>query len=449
MEYDIVIVGGGPAGVVAGVTARKYYPEKKILLIKSVSKGVVPCGIPYMYNTLSDPTDNVLGDKPLEANNIDLKIAEVKYIDKEKKELLFEGSEEVVSYNKLILATGSRPILPRIDGINKLGVYSIKKELEHLKNLKSDILQAKDVVIIGGGFIGVEFADELSAFKDKNITVVEFLPKILANSFDEEFSEKISEKLTQNGVKILTGKKVVEFLGGERVTSVRLVDGSEIPCQVVVMGIGARPNSSLAEDSGLSVGASGAIEVDDYMRTSDENIFAIGDCAEKRDFFTRKKIPVMLASTACSEARIAATSLFGVKVVRENKGTIATYSTKIADLTLGAAGLTEKLSVKEGFEIVIGEAKVPDKHPAKMPDTSEVHLKLVFSKQSGLLLGGQVIGGDSVGELINIISLALQKNTLLSELETLQVATHPKLTAAPTKYPLVIAAQDAMIKMMK
>ena len=446
MKYDVIVIGGGPAGVISAVTARKYYGDKKILLIKSIEKGVIPCGIPYMFTTLEKPEDNAMGNMPLEKNNIELKVDEVIGIDREKKQVQTKG-KEILEYEKLILAMGSDPIMPPIDGIEKKGVYPIQKEMDYLKNLKTEIQKARDIVIIGGGFIGIEFADELSLLKDTNITVVEFLPEILANSFDNEFSKLAREKIDEKGINIVTGKKVVKFNGGEKVESVSLSDNTEIPCQVVILGIGASPNAGIASKAGLDIGKSRGILVDEYLRTySDTDIFAVGDCAEKKDFFTRKRIPIMLASTACAEARIAGANLFELKVVRENKGTIATYSTKIDSLTLGSAGLTEQTAIKEGFEIVVGNAEGVDKHPGVLPDANKVKVKLIFSKQSGILLGGQVAGGDSAGEIVNIIGLALQKTTTLTELETLQIATHPKLTAAPTMYPLITAAQDALSK---
>ena len=183
------------------------------------------------------------------------------------------------------------------------------------------------------------------------------------------------------------------------------------------------------------------------MRTSDPDIFAVGDCAGKRDFYTHKDAPVMLASTATAEARIAGANLYQLKVVRENKGTIAIYSTYIDGKVLGSAGLTENRARNEGFEIVTGTANGVDKHPATLPEANKVKIKLIFSKYSGIILGGQVAGGISCGEVINLIGVAIQKRMSFAELETLQMATHPYLTSAPTVYPIVLAAQDASRKM--
>ncbi len=447
MKYDVIIVGGGPAGMISALTARKYYPEKKILLLKQYKTGVIPCGIPYIFTTLEQPDDNCMGTQSLEANSIELKVDEVTGIDRDAKEIKTKNGE-TLGYEKLILAVGSNPIKPPIEGIEKEGVYTVIKEMEYLKKLKEAVSHAKEIIIIGGGFIGVEFADELSKLEGANVTLVEFLPEILANSFDSEFSMLAKGALEKNGVRVISGEKVVKINGNDKVESVQLSSGAQIPCQVIILGIGTSPNTELAANAGLEIGKSRGILVDEYLRTStDSNIFAVGDCAEKRDFFTRKRIPVMLASTATAEARIAGASLFGLKVVRENRGTIATYSTRLGDVALGSAGLTEKTAKQEGFEIIVGRAEGVDRHPGKIPDAHKIKFKLIFSKQSGILLGGQVAGGESIGEIVNIIGLALQKNVSMTELETMQLATHPKLTAAPTTYPLIVAAQDAIGKM--
>jgi len=444
VKYDVIVVGGGPAGIVSAVTAKKYYPDKKILLIKSTGVGVIPCGIPYMFTTLKKPEDNALGNAPLEKNNIEWKVDEVIEVNTKRRQVQTK-SRKLFEYKKLVLATGSDPIMPHIEGNERNGIYAILKEMDHLKNLKQDICKAKNIVIIGGGFIGVEFADELSKLKGVNVSVVEMTEEILVNSFDREFSLLAKERLVDAGVNIIANVKAERFNGGARVESVTLSNNKTVLSDVVILGIGAIPNSLLAKMAGLDIGRSKGILVDEYMRTSDEDVFAVGDCAEKKDFFTRNKTDVMLASTATAEARIAGANLFGLKLIRENRGTIAAYSTHVGDLTLGSVGLTEKNALKEGFEIVVGSAECVDKHPGAMPGAHKLKVKLIFSKQSGIFLGGQVAGGVSAGEIVNIMGLGIQKNTLLTEFETLQIATHPKLTAAPTAYPIISAAQDAIV----
>ncbi|MBN1972458.1 MAG: FAD-dependent oxidoreductase [Sedimentisphaerales bacterium] len=441
-KVDVLVVGAGPAGIISAVTARKYYPEKKITVIKSVEEGVIPCGIPYMLASLKNPDENKSGNAALEKNNVDVLVDEVIRINRSEKTVTTKKGHEF-GYEKLVLATGSLPVIPPIKGIDKEGVYHIYKDLVYLKKLIEQVKKAKNVMILGGGFIGVELADEISKIKGINVCLVEMLPDLLANSFDIEFSKIAEDVLKSNRVKILTNTKVEEISGKEKVEMIRFSDGTKIEADLVLIGTGGIPNSKVASDAGLNLGKSKGIWVDEYMRTNDSDIFAVGDCAVKRDFYTHKETPVMLASTATAEARIAGANLYKLKVVRENKGTIEIYSTCIDGKALGSAGLTEKTAKKEGFEIVIGNSEAIDKHPATLPGACKIKVKLIFAKNSGIILGGQVAGGISCGEMINLIGVAIQKRMSFAELETLQMATHPLLTSAPTVYPIVLAAQNA------
>lgn len=446
IKVDILAIGGGPAGIVSAVTARKYYSTKKISLMKDVGEGVIPCGIPYMFASLKSPDDNRAGDTALTKNNIDVIVDEAISVDRQAKVVVTKKNNRY-GYEKLILATGSLPIIPAIPGIDKKGVYPIYKDMAYLKSSIEEIKKTKNVLIIGGGFIGVEFADEVSKIGGLNTYLVEALPNLLANSFDAEFSSVAEQTLESRGVNLLTGISVEEILGHKKVEGVRLSDGRQIPVDSIILGVGGVPDVKLATEAGLDLGKGKGIWVDEYMRTSDPDIFAVGDCAGKRDFYTHKDAPVMLASTSTAEARIAGANLYQLKVVRENKGTIAIYSTYIDGKVLGSAGLTENRARDEGFEIVTGTANGVDKHPATLPGANKVKIKLIFSKYSGIILGGQVAGGISCGEVINLIGVAIQKRMSFAELETLQMATHPYLTSAPTVYPIVLAAQDASRKM--
>lgn len=445
-KTDILIIGGGPAGVISAITAKQFYPDKKVLLLKSIGDGCIPCGIPYMISSLKNPDENKMGNTPLEQNNIEFAAEAAIKIERDKKEVT-TANGNIYIYEKLVLATGSSPIIPPLPGIDKKGVYPIYKAMGYLKDFVAEIKKSRSVLIIGGGFIGVEFADEISKLTGVKVYLVELFPQILSNSFDSEFSEFAAEKLTARGVELITGTKVVEITGDDKVKSVLLSNGKEIKVDNVVLGIGAIPNTKLAVDAGLDLDHGKGILVDEYMRTSNPDIFAVGDCAGKRDFFTRKYAPVMLASTATAEARVAGANLYELKVIKENKGTIAVYSTYIDGLVLASAGLTEQHAKKEGFDVLIGEATSIDKHPGSLPGAANIKVKLIFSRRSGIILGGQIAGGVANSELINMIGVAIQKRMSAAELGTLQLATHPYLTSAPTMYPVIIAAQAVSKRM--
>jgi len=382
----------------------------------------------------------------LKEKDIDVVIGEAVSMDPKEK-LVKTAKDETYSYEKLVIAVGSNPIIPPIKGIEKEGVFPIYKDMDYLKEVVKKIKGKKKILVIGGGFIGVEFADEISALKGVDVMLVEMLPDILANSFDKEFSAFAEERLVNRGINLIKNTSVMELMGNNSVEKVRLSNGDILPVDSVILGIGAKPNIAMAVDADLEKGKCNGILVDEYMRTSDPDIFAVGDCSCKRDFFTRKAVSVMLASTATAEARVAVANLYKIKVVKDNKGTIAVYSTYINGLVLSSAGLTETSAKKEGFEIVIGEVEGVDKHPGTLPGAKKSKIKLVFSKQSGIILGGQVSCGMSCAQLINLIGVAIQKKMSATELETLQMATHPYLTSSPTKYPVVLAALDASNKM--
>jgi NADPH-dependent 2,4-dienoyl-CoA reductase/sulfur reductase-like enzyme len=446
IKEDIVVVGGGPAGVIAALTAKSVYPEKSVLMIKDIGDGVIPCAIPYMIHTLDDPNKNAMGNLPLENAGVKIIVDKAVGLEPKHKILSLESRKEV-AFEKIILATGSVPTEPTIPGIDKKGVYGVKKSLSHNTILREEAGKAKDVVIIGGGFIGVEFAEEIAKNSSSRVHIIEIMPKLLSTAFDDEFCEKAENELKEFGVEIHTKRKVIEINGRSAVESVQLDNGEKIPADLVLVGIGGIPNKGLAEEAGLLITQGGSIWVDSYMRTSKEDIFAIGDCALKRDFFTRKEVPVWLASTATAEARIAGTNLYGIRVPRQIQGTISAFSTRLGSLSLASAGMIGRTCEKEGFRVVSGQGEAPDRHPGFLPGAKKLNVKLIFGNRSGVLLGGQVSGGLSVGELINAIAIGIQMGLNVRELDMMQIATHPLLTSAPTVHPFINAAHQALAKL--
>jgi NADPH-dependent 2,4-dienoyl-CoA reductase/sulfur reductase-like enzyme len=444
-DTDILVIGGGPAGVVAAVTAEKTNPDKKITLVRDKEKGIIPCGIPYIFDRLDSVEKDIMPDDPLEANNINLIVDKAMKLDPNDRMVTLE-SEKKITYKRLILATGSRSTEIPIKTEAKQGVWYVKKDFEYLKKMRQAMLDRENIVIIGGGFIGVEFAEELSSIKGKKISIVEKQDSCLISSFDKEFASAVEEKLREKGVDIYTGSLVENISGTGRVESVK-IDGKEIPADQVIISIGAKPNVDLARKAGLDIGECGMIKVNKYMETSKKGIFAIGDCAETRCLLTGKRIPVMLASTACHEARIAAANLYKKEDLINNDGTLAVFSTMVNGLGIGVAGLKEESAKEKGIEVVAGQSTAPNHHPGALPGTQKITVKLIFSKTSTELLGGQVTGPESVGEMVNILAMAIQNKTTIYDFNTLQIATHPLLTSAPTVYPLITAAQAALGKL--
>jgi NADH oxidase (H2O2-forming) len=434
--------------MITALTAKSIYSDRSVVLINEIEDGLIPCAIPYMVHTMSDPKNNLMPMAPLANAGIKTIIDRTVSLDTENKSVELASGERI-EYDRMVLATGSIPALPPIPGIETNGVFVIKKCLSAMSLLRERCRTAKNVVILGGGFIGAEFADEIARGKKAQVHIVEMMPKVLHLAFDDEFCDMIQQELIDAGIHLHLGRRALSINGDDRVRSVTIDGGEEIEADTVIVGIGGKPNIALAEKGGLTITEGGSIWVDDYMRTSAEHIFAVGDCALKRDFFTRKEVPVWLASTATAEARIAGTNIYGIRVLRQIQGTIAAFSTKIGKLAIASAGLTVRGCEKEGFRWVAGDSVAPDRHPGNLPGASPLHVKLVFAHRAGALLGGQVVGGHSVGELINAIAIGIQKQLNVRELDMMQIATHPLLTPAPTVHPLINAAHGALRIMRK
>ncbi|WP_126992646.1 FAD-dependent oxidoreductase [Thermosipho globiformans] len=446
MKYDIIVIGGSAAGLVAALTSRKLYKDKKILVVKKLEKELVPCGIPYIFHTLGKVENDYMGiEDKFKANGIDLLIDEVVDGNVNEKKIVTKSGKEF-EYDKLVIATGSTPFVIPIPGNDLENVFSIPKNYKYLGEVQEKVRNAQNIVIIGGGFIGVEVADEIKK-SGKNVTLIEAKDYLLPASFDADFGEIAKQEIESDNVKVLLSTKVTKIEGNGKVEKVILENGEELPADVVIIATGYKPNTELAKNLGIKVTELGYIETDDYMRTSVKDVFAAGDCVQHKDYFTGKPSRLMLASAAVFDARIAASNLYKLRLLRTNKGSLNAYSTVIGGKTFASAGITETVAKEEGFDVVVGRAEVVDRHPGKFADASKITMKLIFSKECGLLLGAQIVGGKSVGEIINIISLAIQKDVNIKDLLTMQIGTHPLLTAAPTVYPLAIAAEDALSKM--
>jgi NADPH-dependent 2,4-dienoyl-CoA reductase/sulfur reductase-like enzyme len=439
-QTDVLVVGGSTGGLSAAVSARRNYADKQITLVRRQEKVLLPCGISYIFETFSAvEKDLIPADAILSNNKVKSVIDEVSELDREKK-LVRTVKGEAIGYEKLILAIGSSSVIPPISGTDLENVFVAEKDADYLNNMLKAIKASKRFVIIGGGFVGVEFADDLSK-RDVDITVVEMLPHCLQLSFDDEFCEKAEEKLKERGVKILLNNTAQEIGEEKKAEYVKLRTGEKLDADVVMLGIGTRPNIEMAQQAGLKIGDTRAIWVDDFQRTSDKDIFAVGDCAEKRFLLTGKPVPMLLSSIAGREGKIAGANLFELR--QKNNGTVVPFATMIGDVSFGVAGFTERTARDAGINFIEVTFTGADKHPGTMPDTKEIYLKLLFSK-SGEIIGGEAWGGMSIGELINHIATLVERRMRVDDLIKLQAGVHPWLTGSPVTYPISNAAEMAI-----
>jgi pyruvate/2-oxoglutarate dehydrogenase complex dihydrolipoamide dehydrogenase (E3) component len=444
-QTDILIIGAGPAGMVAASSAAEEYPDKKIIVIKEYEKSQVPCGIPYVFGkTLDSVEKNAMpcGKDPI-SQKIQKIVDKVLKVDEVKKEVY--SKNYTISFDKLIFATGSIPFVHKnfIDALELENVFTIEKTYESVEKLKNYIDDKQKIVVVGSGFIGVEMATELCSL-GKDVSIVGG-SHVLAGSFDSDMAIQAEEIMKELGVNLVLGQHANKVVKENSLAKgLELCDGTFIDADVIILATGYKPNTKLAKEAGFLLTDYDGIWVDEFMRTKNKDIFAVGDCRGRRDFITRDASKVMLASTSASEARVASSALYGLKYLKGFNGTIAIFSTMIGNRAFASAGVTEARAKKDNIEFVSGFFESMNRHPGTMPDAVKQSVKLIAMKDSGLIIGGQVIGGKEAGEMINIVGLAIESKLTVYSLISLQVATQPLLTSAPTTYPIVKAAQNVL-----
>lgn len=445
---NVLIIGSSAAGLVAATTGKRVYPDKNFIVVTKSRQNLIPCGIPYIFGSVGSTDQDILpSQKMFDSNGIETIHDEVVDINVGNHCALLKSGEQIC-YEKLVIGTGSTPYVPDwLPGTDLDNVFTVPKDKEYLDEMQKKLEGLDRVVTIGAGFVGVEVSDELNKV-GKEVTLIERLPHALSLAFDPEICEKAEEALISRGVTLMTNTTVKSLTGEGKVDGVLLENGEKIEADAVILSLGYRPNSALAAKSGLPITDGGFIRVDEYMRTTDPAIFAVGDCAEKRDFVTRKPCAIMLASTACAESRIAGMNLFKLSAIKTFSGTISIFSTAIGELGFGVAGLTETVARQEGFDVVTGVFEGIDRHPGSLKDTSKQYVKLIVGKEAGVILGGEVYGGLSVGELINTIGIIIENRMPINALLTAQIGTHPLLTASPAGYPLIKAAEHASMQVL-
>jgi NADPH-dependent 2,4-dienoyl-CoA reductase/sulfur reductase-like enzyme len=441
IHSDVLVIGGSAAGLAAAITARRQYPGKKVSLIRKADRVPIPAGIPYALGTLAGPEQNLFSGSLLEDNGVKVFTGEAVRIDREGRMVELRNGD-TIGYERLVLATGSRPALPPVPGFDLGRVFTVEKDLESVQKLKNELKTVDKLAIIGGGFIGVELALECRKAGVGEVTIVEQRPRCLGAYFDEEFCSAALAELERAGVHLQTGLGVKELKGKDKVECAVLSNGYQLAADAVIFALGSVPDATLGKVSGLKLGPTGGVDVDRNMQTSDPCIFAAGDCAEKVSFFGGKPLPVKLASIACAEARIAGANLFGLR--REHQGTIGTWATVAGKLALGVAGLSEDGAREQAYDNVAANCTPPNRPPETMPGAERTTVKLVFERRTGVLLGAQVMGGPAVCEMVNMLSVCIQQRMTFDDVATFQFGTHPALSGSPLDYPTVVAAELAL-----
>jgi NADH oxidase (H2O2-forming) len=452
MIERIVIIGCGAAGATAALQARKFNRKVEITLFNSEQYSQYSrCGLPYTISGKVKQFDDLIL-MPIDSwngLNIDAIFSTTATrIDPNKREIVFTGpeGEGQVEYDALIFATGARNADPPIKGLNKKRVYGLRT-LDDVKTLAKEAKKAKHAVIIGGGLIGMETAE---AFLERglDVTVVEFLPHILLAMVDSDMAQIVEDHCREHGLKILNNTAAQEIRGEEQPTSVVVSDRatgevSEIPSDFVVVATGVRPNTELAQNMGVDIGPTRGIRTDNRMMTNIKEVYAAGDCAENIEFITRTPLIAGLGTVAVRQARVAGINAAGGDV--HFPGIVGAKVTKLFDLEIASTGLTEDMANRLEVPVVKGSIKGSTKPPYYVGG-KEIKLKTFFQKESGKLVGGQLVGLEDAAMRLNVLTLGIQQNIDAQDLFDFENCYAPAI--ADTWDPLVQSA-DAAQKRLK
>jgi len=443
VSCDVLVIGGGPAGGVCAMTAKMNYPDKEILVIREFEVQLVPCAIPYIFGeTLGCSEKDVASCGMAAEMGISTLLGEVNNVDIDKK--IAYSNEYEISFDKLVFATGSKPFVHKSmhHALALKGVFTVPKNKSLIDKAKAYIDTIEDLVVVGTGFIGVEMAMEF-AESGKNVTLVGGSKYILKGAFDQEIAIEAEKIVLNKGLTFIGEDRVKDISDTNNdgtVSTVTLASGKLIKTQAVIMATGYKPNTKLAEEAGVSLGHYAGIWVDDYMKTENSDIFAVGDCSARRAFVTKVPSKVMLASTSAAEGRVAGSSLYGIKFIKGFSGTIAIFSTMIGDTAFSSAGITEEEAKNANADIITATFSGINRHPATIPGAQKQLVKLIAVRNGGQIIGGQVIGGEETAEMVNAIGLMIETQLSVFQVMSLQVSSQPRLTAAPTSNPIIMAA---------
>jgi NADPH-dependent 2,4-dienoyl-CoA reductase/sulfur reductase-like enzyme/rhodanese-related sulfurtransferase len=435
----IVVIGGVAAGPKTASRIRRLCDDAEVTIIeKGEFLSYAGCGLPYYISGMVQDQKELMAtpvgtvrDSVFFRNVKDVHVmnrTEATAINRKNKTVTIrkdDGKTQDLGYDKLVLATGAASFIPPIPGVGLKNIFNLK-DIHDADAIKETLAEHKalNAVIVGGGLIGVEVAE---AFHEMGcrITVIEFLPHILP-MMDPEMAALVEGHFEAKGVKIQTGTRVTEFTGTDRVEKV-ITDQGEFPADLVIMAVGIRPATELAIGAGLDIGPTRAIAVNDQMQTSAPDIFAVGDCAEKKNIITGKPCYVPLGSTANKEGRVAANAICGRNDAFP--GVLGSAICKIFDFTVARTGLGEKEARDAGYDVVTCQAPSPDK-PHFMPTAKLLYLKLIADRKTRKLLGVQATGPGEADRRIDIAATALSAGMTVDQLAHLDLSYAPPFSPA-------------------
>jgi NADPH-dependent 2,4-dienoyl-CoA reductase/sulfur reductase-like enzyme/rhodanese-related sulfurtransferase len=448
----LVIVGGVAGGASAAARARRLCEQCTITVFeRGPHASFANCGLPYFVGGEIVEANSLLVQTPASLRarfNLDVRVnSEVTSIDRAARLVKVRernsGREYEQPYDALILSMGATPLLPPIPGIERQGHFTVRN-IPDVERIKAWIKECRAcrAVVVGGGYIGLEMAEQLVRHGGLSVTIVEALPQVMA-PLDPEMAAWLHLELQKHGVELFLNNPVSAFDvpgTGEsaRASMVVLKSGERLPADTVVLGLGVRPETGLAQNAGLEIGVHGGIRVNEHLQTTDPHIWAVGDAIEVRDAITGAWSLIPLAGPANRQGRIAADSIFGRPMCYH--GTWGTAILRLFDLTAGCTGANEKTLRAAGIPYQALHLH-PGSHAGYYPGGEPIALKILFAPDTGKLLGAQAIGRDGVDKRLDVFATALKGGMTVHDLAELELAYAPPYGSA--KDPINLAGMAA------
>jgi NADPH-dependent 2,4-dienoyl-CoA reductase/sulfur reductase-like enzyme/rhodanese-related sulfurtransferase len=432
----IVIIGGGACGPKTAARARRLDPTAQITMVQDESMvSYAACGLPYFIAGMVKPR-NALMVRDVAAfkniSNVDVLIStRVDSIDRAFHKINVTGKAEsksyVLDYDKLVIATGAPAIVPGIPGVDLKGVHVLKNvpDADEIITLIGEAA-VKKAVIVGAGLIGVEMAEALVT-RGFEVTVVEAMDNVLAALLDNEMSDIVANHLKSRGVILKLGQKIIAFEGEDGRVRRAVTDKETLQADLAIVAIGVRPDSRLAKEAGLEIGPLGEIAVDDYLQTSDPDIYAGGDCVANLSIVTGKRVLSANGSTANKHGHVIAANITGGR--EKFPGIVNTACVKVFDFNIGRTGVTEKQAKELGYKFVAGMVAAPDK-PDYYPGNREIIIKIVVDTESHRILGGQGVGPGDVIKRMDVLATAITMGMTVDMLANLDLCYAPPYNGA-------------------
>lgn len=425
---NIIVIGGGASGLTTASNIRKYDEESQIIVF-TTQKHVAysPCAIPYVIGGHIDSFEDIIMHRPEEYMRKNIRIlteTTVTEIDKDLKEVTYEdrnSNRQIIKYDKLVIATGGKPLIPPIPGKDLEGVFKVRTVEDGLK-IQAYANKSKRVVLVGGGAIGLELGSEL-ANKGLEVTIAEMIPQLFPRSFDKEMSDKFQEHLQSNKINILTGVAVESINGETNVESVT-IDGQTIPADMVILSTGVRPQTELAESIGCKLGKF-AIEVNNHMETSVEDVYAAGDCVQVVNAITDEITLSPLGTTAVRQGIILAKHLTGNDI--EFQPVLNSTVSQIGDMEMGAVGITEQEADQHDIPVVVSMIESLSR-ARYYPGSKPLYIKLI-SKLDGTIIGCQMFGQEAVSERVDTMTAIMSQKLTCQDVVSMEFSYAPPVSS--------------------